>query len=351
MEQLREEWRKDTSAASSLGNGSPLDFLLEPTDGAHDMLLLLGDDDSEGKSITITSRSASSDSMISTPSLEADLGTYLSRSSTPSTPISSLRRSPRVVERRVCSPPAEEVHDHPLLSVVVSDDDDSLTSTTPKVDPQLASQSKPRSSFKSNLTASFQALKSAAKAFSNFTAPSLPSDDMLTRSLFSSNRPYAPEMMPRNFGAVADPALRRYMNPTPPLLSSPDFAALITDALAARDDPSEGEGEGLMIQMTTYGRSGGPGKKGGHRGTDRSEFVAPTQRQREPRENGDFLRVIVLEMNMRRKGKLDAKSAGRARVWLPPRKVGEVSTTSQINNSGSRTVPLRWVGVSSDHLE
>lgn len=41
-------------------------------------------------------------------------------------------------------------------------------------------------------------------------------------------------------------------------------------------------------------------------------------RPREPRENSDFLRVIVLEMNMRRVGKLD-NTGGRAKIWLAPR--------------------------------
>jgi len=58
-------------------------------------------------------------------------------------------------------------------------------------------------------------------------------------------------------------------------------------------------------------------------------------RQREPRENRDFLRVLVAEMNMRRAGKLaDGKceggkgeagkgeggkrAGGKAALWLPP---------------------------------
>jgi hypothetical protein len=42
-------------------------------------------------------------------------------------------------------------------------------------------------------------------------------------------------------------------------------------------------------------------------------------RQREVRENADFLRVIVLEMNMRREGKLSDTAQGKARYMLPPR--------------------------------
>jgi hypothetical protein len=41
-------------------------------------------------------------------------------------------------------------------------------------------------------------------------------------------------------------------------------------------------------------------------------------RQREPRENRDFLRVFVCEMNMRKSGKLSDEAVGHARLWLPP---------------------------------
>jgi len=77
----------------------------------------------------------------------------------------------------------------------------------------------------------------------------------------------------------------------------------------------------------------------------------PVQRQREPRENGEFLRICVLEMNMRRAGKLEpetpgaggsggggggmmAARTGRRAFWLPPRQMGRESTRGR-----------RWVGV------
>ncbi|KAI6818586.1 hypothetical protein KC332_g10924 [Hortaea werneckii] len=49
-------------------------------------------------------------------------------------------------------------------------------------------------------------------------------------------------------------------------------------------------------------------------------------RHREPRENSNFLRVVVLEMNMRREGKLES---GRARIWLPPRQQQQYSLSSR----------------------
>lgn len=103
-----------------------------------------------------------------------------------------------------------------------------------------------------------------------------------------------------------------------------------------------------MIQMQTYERRGRAQKSRRARNLDpfseagRALSNEPTVRQREPRENADFLRVIVLEMNMRRVGKLDARAVGRARIWLPPRKTSAGKTPS-LNGTG--TVPERWVGV------
>lgn len=50
-------------------------------------------------------------------------------------------------------------------------------------------------------------------------------------------------------------------------------------------------------------------------------------RQREVRENPDFLRVIVLEMNMRRGGKLSETAPGKARLVLPPRQPYKLRAT------------------------
>lgn len=59
-------------------------------------------------------------------------------------------------------------------------------------------------------------------------------------------------------------------------------------------------------------------------------------RPRELRENPDFLRMVVMEMNMKRSGKLEM---GKARIWLPPRQVGGMDL-----DDGEGKVPRRWVG-------
>jgi hypothetical protein len=213
---------------------------------------------------------------------------------------------------------------------------------------------KQKSTFTSNLTASFSALKLAAKSFSNFTAPSIPQDDLLTRSFFS--QPYPAEMRPRDVDGVPDPALRRYLNPThntlPPLpiVSLDDLSSQLQEALAQpTDDPEDAP----LIQMQTYSRRKRNRSRGGVTvGPDRGEAAVlgqslPALRQREPRENSNFLRVIVLEMNMRRSGKLDAKGPLRARIWLPPRKNGE---GSEVAIRGGKEVPIRWVGLSPEDI-
>jgi hypothetical protein len=97
-----------------------------------------------------------------------------------------------------------------------------------------------------------------------------------------------------------------------------------------------------MIQMMTYTRKRKPSPV---RTVNEVPEALIGGRQREPRENGDFLRVIVLEMNMRRSGKLDPKAPGRARVWLPPRKSAPENVGGTVQK---KTAPSRWVGVSID---
>ena len=69
----------------------------------------------------------------------------------------------------------------------------------------------------------------------------------------------------------------------------------------------------------------------------------PGPRQREMRENPDFIRIAVMEMAMRRQGKLDDQRPGRARWALPPRK-----TSANPYVIGEDGVPARWVATTYD---
>jgi hypothetical protein len=364
IDELVQEWKQEAGTSPSLSGKSPLDILLEPADEddekheAEDMLV--GEPESEKEAEIMTSRSVSSISLTSTPSLDAANSTMSSWNS-PSTPSIRSRRAMERKEKLVSSPPTEDCHDdHPLRP---------QSPVEPEYwDPKQVSRQIPKPKpkptfFKSNLTASLQALKSAAKSLSNFAAPSIPSDDMLSRSLFGSR--FAPEMRPY-FQGTPDPALRRYLNPTathPFTTSCPDFTAQLQESLIAplpSNSPKDGPSS-PMIQMQTYkripkrSRSAPPPSSNTTSQLlppDRAEAAVLAQpppnaaiRQREPRENSDFLRMIVLEMNMRRMGKLDSKAGGRARVWLPPRKSGTVECGSLRDG-----VPLRWVVTSSEDL-
>ena len=112
------------------------------------------------------------------------------------------------------------------------------------------------------------------------------------------------------------PALRRYLNPWTP---------------AQDESPCTG-----AVQMQTYNLSSRP-KSARPGRTDKMEdescACGPMVRQREVRENADFLRVIVLEMNMRRQGKLSDSAQGKARYMLPPRQ------TCKLRKLGD---PNRW---------
>ncbi|KIW03708.1 uncharacterized protein PV09_05021 [Verruconis gallopava] len=356
IDELIQEWRQEDNLSSSEGTKTPLDILLEPADETdnEDDQMLAGIDD-EKDSACMSSRSVSSDSIASTPSLSPSLDatrSTVSNLSGPNTPSYRNRKHLAIrTEKVVSSPPTEScLDDHPLRSPASTD----TLLDTPQIFPQRPKRVvKQKSTFKSNLTASLSALKSAAKSFSNFTAPSIPHDDMLTRSFFS--QPYPSEMRPRDIEGIPDPALRRYLNPTHgvpalPVLSSDDFSFQLQEALS---QPADDVDDSPLIQMQTYSRrKRSRSRVGLSVGPDRGEAAVlgqslPWIRQREPRENSDFLRVIVLEMNMRRTGKLDSKGPLRARIWLPPRKNCE---GSEVEVRGNKEVPIRWVGLSPDDI-
>ncbi|MCJ1417113.1 hypothetical protein MMC32_003452 [Xylographa parallela] len=197
-----------------------------------------------------------------------------------------------------------------------------------------------RFSFKSNLTASLRVLKSAAQSFSNMAVQR---DEFLTRSILSLSPQYTDERRPILSDVIPDPALRRYLNP---ITASPSELHFHHNY---RPGQKSGERISASIQLQTYQRSVTPSKNAtsppifmpSSKDTFASAPLAAaysSSRQREPRENSDFLRVIVLEMNMRKAGKLNEAAMGRARIWLPPRQEGKHQ------DLGTKGVPNRWVG-------
>jgi len=275
----------------SLVDNEPVSFSRCSSSAALSVLLSPPDDFDDKDSCSLSVNSSSSESL---PSLEDDTASILSWTG-PITPTTRDRRS------RVVSPPPEDCAlDHPLLFAKEKVAEFPLLQSEIPSEP-AAQGFRQLFSFKSNLTASIRVLKSAAKSFSSFSAPLTQPDDLLTRSIFSNTPRYADEKRPRPSKEVPTPAMRRYLNP------STSFG---------QENHCTG-----AIQMQTYNRvRRTPRQKTRPVPIPRTD-EGDTPRPREARENSDFLRVIVLEMNMRRGGKLSDSAQGKARLVLPPRQV------------------------------
>ncbi|KAL8721825.1 MAG: hypothetical protein Q9225_001580 [Loekoesia sp. 1 TL-2023] len=285
-------------------------------------------------------RSLSNESM---PSLDTDTeSTYASSSpSTPGLPIQGQALRERRSKSISSSVPEDCGSDHPLLIVCSEPQHKSRYAAEDLAagEAKLTPCTKP--SLRSNLTASLRRLKSAARTFSNLTVPPLSQDEYSPYASLSAMSKIVPERRPLPWTEPPDPALRRYLNP---ITISP--AELY--AHGGRDETNTNPT--ASIQMQTYW----PGARKSEKASAPPTFVlassdespadepavSTTPRQREPRENSDFLRVIVLEMNMRKVGKLSDVAPGRARLWLPARQAPTRSGDVGINK------PRRWVPVS-----
>ncbi|KAL2164313.1 hypothetical protein VTH06DRAFT_3529 [Thermothelomyces fergusii] len=334
---------------------SPLDILLmSPED-------LEADDASVCDSVPESVLSTQTVSIESVPSLsDSFTDNTLSSPDTPPTP--PRRRKARPTRRSlepVSSPPGE-AENHPLSSPESDSDADGLDfrvfaakeeATPGKKAPRLAFNPI-RSVFKSNLTASLRALRQAARSFSNLNFSSIPPEDFLTRSILTLDPqvPYTDERRPPPLEEEPTAALRRYLNP--PTTARLERSQRTADGPVLRTFTAS-------IQMQTYkihrerSVSPSPGRPphtpaGAASPTTppspspprATEHPMPGPRQREMRENSDFIRIAVMEMAMRKSGKLDDQRPGRARWALPPRKVS--TRPYEIRPDG---VPARWVSV------
>ncbi|KAF4637957.1 hypothetical protein G7Y89_g106 [Cudoniella acicularis] len=328
----------------SLGK-SPLDYLLSPPEDLEEDFA----ESENGQESVMSARTVSSESM---PSLEDDLVSERSPSLVSLvTPGSRGRRSlPSRRMQTVSSPPGETIsEDHPLSGTEINLDelDFRVFQKSKDRDEDTSSLEIParprRSMFKSNLTASLRALRSAAKSFSSLTAPMITPDDFLTRSIISIDPqvPFTDERMPPRLEDTPTPALRRYLNPT----TNAPIEAHVPPSLAQTMPATKCT---ASIQMETYKVSRSakgvsqPVISRRTQSTDDvfAETIGPVARQREMRENSDFIRIAVMEMAMRKKGKLDDQKPGRAKWALPPRKVPAKSYAI-----GEDGVPIRWIAL------
>lgn len=339
---------KDTSVSekelSMSFRKGPLDFLLSPPDE-------VDDDDTAGSETgaesVMSTRTISSEVI---PSLDGSVSSSPSYASV-TTPGSRGRKS-LPTRRTVSSPPGETVFDDPLSGPDLDVDslDFRVFQSPEQVDeqkPSLQTLESPRrkSAFKSNLTASLKALRSAARSFSALTTPMVTPDDFLTRSIISIDPrvPFTDERMPPRLDDTPTPALRRYLNPTTNAPIEAHIRSSLTQTMSSNICTAS-------IQMQTYkvsssGQGSSPSVISRRTETTSEDVYAdvaagPLARQRDMRENSDFIRVAVLEMAMRKKGKLDDQKPGRARWALPPRKPS--TKPYEIGHNG---IPVRWVAV------
>ncbi|KIW90789.1 uncharacterized protein Z519_08572 [Cladophialophora bantiana CBS 173.52] len=274
-------------------------------------------------------------------------------------------------------------NEHPLLP---TDEDEHFSGTST---PELTISSPVRmrrrpiipdkrpSSFKSSLTASLKALKSAAQTVSDLASnpPPMQPDDFLTRSVFEFRPSLTDDRRPPPSSEPPSAALRRYLNPrtfvppdspaqlhfwvdekpSPPSPSSRDARSRLKIKKKYRNQrslsppvnesapfaPSKSAVSQLppVVQLATCipsairtTNASSPPTWLEPDGTPSNKFRAAQTlwadpengieegqpRPREPRENRDFLRVFVCEMNMRKSGKLSEDAVGHAKLWLPP---------------------------------
>ncbi|KAL9128937.1 MAG: hypothetical protein Q9217_002491 [Psora testacea] len=350
--------RNQESPHHALSSFSPetWDFLLCPPE---DHGIKIGSLESEAiLSPRSSIRSISTESM---PSLAEDEES-ISSSSNPGTPglISGSNRSERRTKSLSTLVSEDCISDHPLLPTPAAHDlhlkqsEDALS-----IQALPPAQTSFKTSFKSNLTASFRAIRSAARSISDFTAAPIPQrDDYLSRSVLAIDLPFTDERRPLPSPDLPNPALRRYLNPITLSPAELHFhnrqepascrASIQLQSYQPGARRSSNASSPPVLLSNHHQQQQQQEKKQGPQGhhlskedaLDPEEYPAQAHttttsppssllppRQREPRENSHFLRVIVLEMNMRKVGKLSDSAPGRARLWLPARQTGAKLTS------------------------
>lgn len=325
--------------ALSLSSPQPWGVLLSPPSDSFQDTVSINSDSTLDQLYSIASVSSES-----IPSLEADVesSSSIGNLSTPPIPTTRWSSSNRRIKTLSSFASEDCMSDHPLLSELpqmIPDFD------TPYIEPlkgEIRLLTNSKAVLRSNLSASIRILKTAATSFSTSTAPARErDDDYLTRSLLSVSPQFTDERRPTPSATVPDPVLRRYLNP---------FTVSPAE-LHFHHNHHSGAKCTASIQLQTYKKTPRSSRKASAppvfashpltRSPAELLTVSSSSRQREPRENSDFLRVIVLEMNMRKVGKLSHASPGRAKLWLPARQGASHTEVEEIG------VPRRWAGTSS----
>lgn len=297
-------------------------------------------------------RSLSSESM---PSLGND-STATSFVDLPSPSTCAGQSAPERRSRQLSSS-QECGEDHPLLNFEPLDAFDLPSPEVTHVSPSRKLPTRPTplpnrtSTFRSNLTASLRAIKSAAQTVTSIAAnPIYPPEDFLYRSDFTFAPGLTDDKRPPPSVEQPSPELRRYLNPPPTSQISPaDFHVWHEAPSSSRLPASKGKGQKSKDESTatplatplqtcirrvplSSTASAPPiwltadGTPSNRKTADSLSIGSSLARQREPRENSDYLRILVAEMNMKRNGKFSEEADSHATIWLPPRKPSENST-------------------------
>ena len=311
----------------------------------------------------LSTRSISTESVASLASPE-DFSSADNASPSPSL---SRGQSDRKIRQLPRSESCEE--EHPLMQFERAETPVPELSISPPERKPTPRAPKPNA-FKSSLTASLKAIKAAAQSVSNYaTPPSIQPDEFLSHSVFDIQPSMTDDRRPPPSDGPPSPALRRYLNPdyshhpdspaqlhfwldhrsssappSPKSKSSDPNAAFkpkikkkylkdsngksIPDSklppivpLASCIPPAvrTANASSPPIWLSADGKPSTKHLGNQFTGLSDEAFAAfGGLKQREPRENRDFLRVFVCEMEMRRHGKLADHAEGKARMWLPP---------------------------------
>lgn len=345
--------RSTSSSATSNENPRSLGVLLSPPDEVDSDDMSFESDSTVGLPSSIGSRSTQS-----MTSLEADTSSW-SSASVPSSPgLVNLKRYGVERPKLIRSSSEDCRLDHPLVPDAAVPDPNQILGLE-LVEPfpvHKRQRGAAKSTFKSHLTASLRSLKSAAVSFSGLSTPIIQQqDDFIARTALSISIPFTDEQRPVSLDGIPDPALRRYLNPlsiSPAELHfhhnhhpSPRSRRLCKTSIQLRTIQNSNRDR---KSSSSSAHATAPPIFAAHplsNAPTHNQFTSTSTRQREPRENSAFLRVIVLEMNMRRAGKLNHSAPGRARLWLPAR---SGASSSEVEDSGGGGVgggvSRRWVG-------
>ena len=321
-------------------------------------------------------------------------------------------RSPSDQRLRQIASSQDCSNEHPLLAREEEEHFSGTSTPDLAISPSARLKRRPlpekkQGAFKSSLTASLRALKAAAQTVSNIatTPPLIQPDDYLARSVFEFRPSLTDDRRPPPSAEPPSAALRRYLNPgsfvppdspaqlhfwldekpIPSSLPEPDARPRLKIKRKYQPKGSSSPGNenapfpsskpstsklppivqlAICIPSTvrTANASSPPtwleadGTPSNRQRASQTLWSDPENgmdegqpRPREPRENRDFLRVFVCEMNMRKEGKLADDAIGRAKLWLPP--VEEAKGKGPLpTKPEKKTGQDRWTSWTSDDL-